>query len=67
MARYTEAHANPQGAGDARPTALQIVKDEGVEGKLGSKVIVLTGATSGIVSQILHTFSTFAVLATLRS
>ncbi len=48
MGAYTAAHANPQGAGDARPTALQIIRDEGVEGKLGGKVIVVTGATSGI-------------------
>ena len=48
MGPYTDAHANPQGAGDSRPTALQIVRDEGVEGKLGGKVIVITGATSGI-------------------
>ena len=48
MGAYTAAHANPQGAGDARPTALQIIRDEGVEGKLGGKVIVLTGASSGI-------------------
>lgn len=48
MGAYTAAHANPQGAGDGRPTALQIVRDEGVEGKLGGKVIVITGASSGI-------------------
>ena len=48
MGAYTAAHVNPQGAGDARPTALQIVRDEGVEGKLGDKVIVITGASSGI-------------------
>ena len=48
MGPYTAAHANPQGAGDARPTALQIVRDEGVGGKLGGKVIVITGASSGI-------------------
>ena len=48
MGPYTAAHANPQGAGDARPTALQIVRDEGVEGKLGEKVVVITGASSGI-------------------
>lgn len=45
---YAAAHADPQGAGDARPTALQIIRDEGVEGKLVGKVIVITGATSGI-------------------
>jgi NAD(P)-dependent dehydrogenase (short-subunit alcohol dehydrogenase family) len=48
MISYTAAHANPQGAGDARPTALQIVRDEGLEGKLTGKVMVITGATSGI-------------------
>ena len=48
MGPYTAAHANPEGAGDARPTALQIVRDEGFEGKLGGKVIVITGASSGI-------------------
>ncbi|PVH69091.1 short-chain dehydrogenase/reductase-like protein [Cadophora sp. DSE1049] len=48
MSRYAEAHANPAGPGDARPTALQILKDEGVEGKLGGKVIVITGTSSGI-------------------
>lgn len=48
MSRYASAHANPQGAGDARPTAAQIVQDEGLEGKLADKVIVITGATSGI-------------------
>ena len=48
MGPYTAAHVNPQGAGDARPTALQIIRDEGVEGKYGGKVIVITGASSGI-------------------
>ena len=48
MGPYTAAHANPQGAGDARPTALQIIRDEGVAGKFGGKVIVITGASSGI-------------------
>ncbi|KAL7894239.1 hypothetical protein HDV63DRAFT_412838 [Trichoderma sp. SZMC 28014] len=45
---YAAAHADPQGAGDARPTASQIIRDEGMEGKLVGKVIVITGATSGI-------------------
>ncbi|KAF4340137.1 alcohol dehydrogenase [Fusarium beomiforme] len=48
MSRYSAAHENPQGPGDARPTALQIIKDEGVEGKLKDKVIVITGTSSGI-------------------
>ncbi|KAF9773237.1 hypothetical protein IL306_008992 [Fusarium sp. DS 682] len=48
MSRYAAAHANPQGPGDARPTALQIIKDERMEGKLTGKVIVITGTSSGI-------------------
>lgn len=46
--RYAEAHANIQGPGDARPTALQIVKDEAAEGTLKGQVIVITGTSSGI-------------------
>lgn len=30
--RYADPHKNPKGAGDARPTALQIVKDNQLEG-----------------------------------
>ncbi|MCJ1458294.1 hypothetical protein MMC28_008665 [Mycoblastus sanguinarius] len=48
MSPYAAAHANPQGAGDTRPTALQIIQDESLEGKLVGKVMVITGATSGI-------------------
>jgi NAD(P)-dependent dehydrogenase (short-subunit alcohol dehydrogenase family) len=48
MGLYSAVHSDPRGAGDARPTALQIVHDEGLEGKLTGKVIVITGATSGI-------------------
>ena len=48
MSLYAAAHANPEGAGDARPTALQIIHDQALEGKLKGKVIVITGATSGI-------------------
>ncbi|KAM0288932.1 hypothetical protein ACHAO9_006440 [Fusarium lateritium] len=48
MSRYADAHKQPQGPGDARPTALQIIQDEGVEGKLQGQVIVITGTSSGI-------------------
>lgn len=48
MSRYAEAHFNPAGPGDARPTALQIIKDEAADGKLAGKVIVITGTSSGI-------------------
>jgi NAD(P)-dependent dehydrogenase (short-subunit alcohol dehydrogenase family) len=48
MGAYTAAHATPNGAGDARPTAIQIIKDNGVEGNFKGKVIVVTGGGSGL-------------------
>ncbi|KAL6864282.1 NAD(P)-binding protein [Trichoderma novae-zelandiae] len=48
MSRYAEAHASPQGPGDARPTGLQIVKDEHMVDKLKGKTIVVTGVSSGL-------------------
>ncbi|CAG9948204.1 unnamed protein product [Clonostachys rosea f. rosea IK726] len=48
MSRYAHAHQNRTGPGDVRPTALQIIKDEGREGALGDKVFLVTGASSGI-------------------
>ncbi|EWY81056.1 hypothetical protein FOYG_15343 [Fusarium oxysporum NRRL 32931] len=48
MSRYAEVHAKPQGPGDARPTALQIAKDEGLLGKLKGTVVLITGGNQGI-------------------
>jgi NAD(P)-dependent dehydrogenase (short-subunit alcohol dehydrogenase family) len=48
MSRYAEAHANLQGPGDARPTALQIIKDNSLLNKLEGKVALITGTSSGI-------------------
>ncbi|WYZ46207.1 hypothetical protein EsH8_IX_000432 [Colletotrichum jinshuiense] len=48
MSRYADSHVSPQGPGDARPTALQVVKDEGLIGELAGKVVLVTGANSGI-------------------
>lgn len=48
VGRYHEAYAHPNGPGDARPTALQIIKDEGLEGKMTDKIMLVTGASSGI-------------------
>ncbi|PRP83269.1 hypothetical protein PROFUN_09481 [Planoprotostelium fungivorum] len=45
---YSSSFANPKGAGDARPTALDIVRDEGLEGQWKGKVALVTGCTSGI-------------------
>ena len=48
--RYSDAHKteNLGGPGDSRPTALQIIKDEGLEGKMIDKVFIVTGASAGI-------------------
>lgn len=48
MSRYAQVHINPQGPGDARPTALQIVEDEGLLNKLTDKVVLITGGNQGI-------------------
>ncbi|KAI5460551.1 hypothetical protein BGZ63DRAFT_425057 [Mariannaea sp. PMI_226] len=48
MSKYASVHVSPQGAGDARPTALQIIQDDDLEGKLVGKNIFITGCSSGI-------------------
>ncbi|KAK6086580.1 WW domain-containing oxidoreductase [Seiridium cupressi] len=48
MSRYSAAFTNPQGAGDGRPTALQIVEDEGLVGRLAGRTVFITGANQGI-------------------
>lgn len=45
---YADVHVNPSGPGDARPTALQIVKDCNAVGELKGKVVLITGCSSGI-------------------
>ncbi|KAL6717294.1 hypothetical protein ACLMJK_005209 [Lecanora helva] len=46
--RYVSVHQNPKGPGDSRPTAIDIVKDEGLQGKLVDKVALITGCSSGL-------------------
>ena len=46
--RYAASHKNPQGPGDTRPSALNILEDEGLVGKLSDKVVLITGGSSGI-------------------
>ncbi|KAH8707590.1 short-chain dehydrogenase [Phaeosphaeriaceae sp. PMI808] len=60
MSRYAETHklANLRGPGDARPTALQIIKDEGLTGKLGEKVFLVTGVSSGLGIETLRALHT---------
>ncbi|KAH9209794.1 short-chain dehydrogenase [Leptodontidium sp. 2 PMI_412] len=46
--QYAAVHTSLNGPGDARPTGLQIVQNEGLEGKLDGKVILITGCSSGL-------------------
>ncbi|KAL1800294.1 hypothetical protein ACET3X_000636 [Alternaria dauci] len=46
--RYASAHQSPNGAGDQRPTADQIVKDEQLQGKWSDKTVLITGCSSGL-------------------
>ena len=48
--RYTEAHRDEviSGRGDARPPALQIVRDNDLLGRMSDKVILITGCSSDI-------------------
>jgi len=38
MSQYAEVHRKTAGPGDERPTALQIIKNEGLEGQMKDKV-----------------------------
>jgi NAD(P)-dependent dehydrogenase (short-subunit alcohol dehydrogenase family) len=69
MSRYAAAHATLNGPGDARPTALQIIEDEGLTGKLTDKVFLVTGVSSGIGIETLRAlYATGAhVIGTVRN
>jgi NADP-dependent 3-hydroxy acid dehydrogenase YdfG len=61
--KYAAVHKWPNGPGDARPTTLQIVQDEGLESKLDGKVIFITGCSSGLgVETAKSLFTTGATL-----
>ncbi|TKA73649.1 hypothetical protein B0A55_06507 [Friedmanniomyces simplex] len=45
---YADVHKQTNGPGDARPTALQVVEDCGMLGKLTDKTILITGCSAGI-------------------
>ncbi|KAI7234630.1 hypothetical protein KC330_g4722 [Hortaea werneckii] len=69
MSRYAEAHKSCTGPGDARPTALQVVEDKGLLGKLTDKVFLVTGTSSGIGIETLRAlYATGAhVVGTVRN
>jgi NAD(P)-dependent dehydrogenase (short-subunit alcohol dehydrogenase family) len=46
--RYAVAHENRNGPGDARPTAQQVIEDQGLASKLDGRVILVTGGTAGL-------------------
>jgi NAD(P)-dependent dehydrogenase (short-subunit alcohol dehydrogenase family) len=46
--RYASAHQSPNGPGDQRPTATQIVQDEQLQGQWSDKTVLITGCSSGI-------------------
>ncbi|KAF2093504.1 putative short-chain dehydrogenase [Rhizodiscina lignyota] len=46
--RFLHRFVNTNGPGDQRPTALDIIEDEGLIGKWTDKVALITGASSGI-------------------
>ncbi|KAF2718849.1 NAD(P)-binding protein [Polychaeton citri CBS 116435] len=48
MSRYAKAHEKPQGPGDARTTAQQVLDDEDLVGGLVGKTILITGGTAGL-------------------
>lgn len=57
MDRYVAIHQEPNGPGDARTTAEQVLADEGLAGKWTGRVILVTGASSGLgmeTARVLH-------------
>lgn len=47
IAPYAQQHGDVSGPGDSRPSALQIVKDQGLQGAWSGKVVLITGCSPG--------------------
>jgi NAD(P)-dependent dehydrogenase (short-subunit alcohol dehydrogenase family) len=45
---YLSRFEDPQGPGDQRPTAAEVIKDLRAEGSLEGKVVLITGGTGGL-------------------
>ena len=56
--RYAALHASPQGPGDARPTATQVLRDQGLLGNhWPDKTVLITGGSAGLGAEsarVLH-------------
>lgn len=49
LTRYAAVHQSPQGPGDARPTARQVLRDENLDsGQLTGENVFITGVSSGL-------------------
>ncbi|KAL0934470.1 ww domain-containing oxidoreductase [Colletotrichum truncatum] len=48
LAPYAKDHEKPNGPGDARPTALKVIRDQNLDDALSGRVYLVTGCTSGI-------------------
>ena len=56
MSRYSAAYADPHDAGDARPTALIIVKDEDLVSNLTDTAMLITGGSASIGAETARAF-----------
>lgn len=43
-----DRYAKSSGPGDQRPTALRVIQDEELEGRLKNKVVLITGCSAGL-------------------
>lgn len=48
MSRYASAYENAKGPGDDRPTAMDIIRDEGLTNALAGKTALVTGANTAL-------------------
>ncbi|KAI7214058.1 NAD(P)-binding protein [Hortaea werneckii] len=51
---WVEAHRNPCGPGDSRPTAKHIIEAEGLQGQWKGKTVLVTGCSSGLGIEVAH-------------
>ena len=69
MVDYASLHKSPNGPGDSRPTASQVIDNSGVSSAWSDRVIVVTGSSSGIgvetVRSLANTGAT--IIATARN